>query len=149
VHGAHALHGLPWVCLVKHTDLHLEQEEPRHIARLPGAVGLQGAIPTMGPAGLFVGHARDIAKGRDVWDCCRAQCVLPLSVMWARLTVAVWYFFNDVYPPLHNGHSPLDPPAWWIHLFDRRPAPVEETPETEEFVDPGLGRNAAPEVAAL
>jgi Derlin-2/3 len=69
--------------------------------------------------------------------------------MWARLTVAVWYFFNDVYPPLHNGHTPLDPPAWWIHLFDRRPAPVEETPETEEFVDPGLGRNAAPEVAAL
>ncbi|CAG7939380.1 unnamed protein product [Penicillium salamii] len=30
----------------------------------------------------------------------------------------IWYFFNDVYPPLHNGHRPLDPPGWWRRLFE-------------------------------
>ena len=34
--------------------------------------------------------------------------------------VVVWYFFNDVYPPLHNGHRPLDPPVWWTRLFEDR-----------------------------
>jgi hypothetical protein len=29
----------------------------------------------------------------------------------------VWYFFSDVYPPLHNGSRPFDPPMWWrLHL---------------------------------
>ena len=32
----------------------------------------------------------------------------------------IWYFFNDVYPPLHNNSRPLDPPAWWVRLFGRR-----------------------------
>lgn len=34
----------------------------------------------------------------------------------------VWYFFNDLYPPLHGGQRPLDPPVWWCRLFDGRPA---------------------------
>lgn len=29
----------------------------------------------------------------------------------------VWYFFNDVYPPLHGGSRPMDPPMWWRRLF--------------------------------
>jgi Derlin-2/3 len=29
----------------------------------------------------------------------------------------VWYFFNDVYPPLHGGSRPLDPPMFWRRLF--------------------------------
>jgi Derlin-2/3 len=37
----------------------------------------------------------------------------------------IWYFFCDVYPPLHNGHRPFDPPGWWVRLFERRPR--EET----------------------
>jgi Derlin-2/3 len=32
----------------------------------------------------------------------------------------IWYFFNDVYPPLHDGSRPLDPPSWWRRLFDGR-----------------------------
>ncbi|EAS27619.3 ER-associated proteolytic system protein Der1 [Coccidioides immitis RS] len=32
----------------------------------------------------------------------------------------IWYFFSDVYPPLHGGHRPLDPPAWWRRLFEGR-----------------------------
>ncbi|KAK4106574.1 DER1-domain-containing protein [Parathielavia hyrcaniae] len=33
----------------------------------------------------------------------------------------VWYFFNDVYPPLHGGSRPLDPPMWWRRIFEGRP----------------------------
>ncbi|TWU74740.1 hypothetical protein ED733_005603 [Metarhizium rileyi] len=44
----------------------------------------------------------------------------------------IWYFFNDVYPPLHNGSRPLDPPSWWRRLFDGR--------ETEESND-GINNN--------
>lgn len=29
----------------------------------------------------------------------------------------IWYFFNDVYPPLYGGSRPLDPPMWWRRLF--------------------------------
>lgn len=32
----------------------------------------------------------------------------------------VWYFFSDVYPPLHGGSRPLDPPMWWRRLFEGR-----------------------------
>ncbi len=55
----------------------------------------------------------------------------------------VWYFFSDVYPPLHDGHRPLDPPAWWTRLFEGRPAPVESepTPVNNDFAAAG-----APEV---
>ncbi|KUL84590.1 hypothetical protein ZTR_08699 [Talaromyces verruculosus] len=30
----------------------------------------------------------------------------------------VWYFFSDVYPSLHGGHRPLDPPGWWRRIFE-------------------------------
>jgi Derlin-2/3 len=33
----------------------------------------------------------------------------------------VWYFFTDVYPPLHNGYRPFDPPSWWRRLFEAQP----------------------------
>ena len=39
----------------------------------------------------------------------------------------VWYFFTDVYPPLHGGYKPLDPPAWWRRLIEGRRDEVEET----------------------
>lgn len=31
----------------------------------------------------------------------------------------VWYFFNDIYPGTHGGRRPMDPPQWWIWLFER------------------------------
>lgn len=31
----------------------------------------------------------------------------------------IWYFFNDVYPPLYGGSRPLDPPMWWRRLFGK------------------------------
>jgi len=30
----------------------------------------------------------------------------------------VWYYFSDIYPPTHNGRRPLDPPNWWIQLWN-------------------------------
>ncbi len=33
----------------------------------------------------------------------------------------VYYFFADVYPPLHGGSRPLDPPRWWRRLFEGPP----------------------------
>jgi Derlin-2/3 len=45
--------------------------------------------------------------------------------------VTVWYYFNDIYPPLHEGHSPLDPPSWWVRLIEGRRAPVAEEPVEE------------------
>jgi Derlin-2/3 len=65
-----------------------------------------------------------------------------------QLTVAVWYYFNDIYPPLHNNHSPLDPPAWWIRLIEGRPASVEEPTEAEATVPNPNNENAADAVLA-
>ncbi|KAE9980057.1 hypothetical protein EG327_006707 [Venturia inaequalis] len=40
----------------------------------------------------------------------------------------IWYYFNDIYPPTHGNHRPLDPPQWWVNLWERQPA--VELPET-------------------
>lgn len=53
----------------------------------------------------------------------------------------VWYFFSDVYPPLHDGHRPLDPPAWWTRLFEGRPVDSDAIPVNNDFAAAG-----APEV---
>ncbi|KAF2094008.1 DER1-domain-containing protein [Rhizodiscina lignyota] len=53
----------------------------------------------------------------------------------------VWYFFNDVYPSLYNNHRPLDPPGWWLWLFERRPqvthVPVEAVAGDNANADAG------------
>ncbi|KAJ4302637.1 hypothetical protein N0V90_001526 [Kalmusia sp. IMI 367209] len=54
----------------------------------------------------------------------------------------IWYFFNDVYPPLHHGHSPLDPPTWWVRLFEG-PPPAPETTETDGLADQPVEDTAA------
>lgn len=33
----------------------------------------------------------------------------------------IYYFFADVYPPLHNGSRPFDPPMLWRRLFEAAP----------------------------
>ena len=60
-----------------------------------------------------------------------------------KLTDPVWYYFNDIFPPLHNGRSPLDPPAWWIRLFDGAPAPTEETHDDDAAADHERNPNEA------
>lgn len=58
----------------------------------------------------------------------------------------VWYFFNDVYPPMHNGSRPLDPPGWWTSMFEGRTAatPVEET--ADNVLVAGAREVGAPDV---
>ncbi|KAJ8111843.1 hypothetical protein OPT61_g5662 [Boeremia exigua] len=78
------------------------------------SVVMHGTVPKDEMCGIVVGHSMP-----------------SLSPRRPKLILAVWYYFNDIFPPLHNGRSPLDPPAWWIRLFDGAPAPVEETQEDD------------------
>jgi Derlin-2/3 len=64
----------------------------------------------------------------------------------------VWYFFNDVYPPLHNGSRPLDPPNWWIRLFEERrdDEDVDEVEDTNAAaVDNDIAAAGGPEFVEL
>lgn len=58
----------------------------------------------------------------------------------------VWYFFNDVYPPLHQGSRPLDPPRWWRRLFEGRPADESENVDNSDILVAGPRDMPAPEV---
>ncbi|CAG8896405.1 unnamed protein product [Penicillium egyptiacum] len=71
--------------------------------------------------------------------------IVPKDEMLGVVVGHIWYFFNDVYPPLHGGHRPLDPPRWWRRLFEPAHGPNERATGTanvnREFV-----AAAAPEV---
>ena len=90
---------------------------------------LHGTIPKDEMMGVVVGHCEFlyhsmVAKG------------LVLIV-----GSTVWYFFCDVYPSLHDGQRPLDPPIWWRRLFEGTPQDTGATPIDNEFA-----AAAAPEV---
>lgn len=57
----------------------------------------------------------------------------------------VWYFFSDVYPPLHGGSRPFDPPMWWRRIFEGRRAEVRRQ-ETVDAINHDIAVAAAPEV---
>ena len=61
-------------------------------------------------------------------------------------TIAVWYFFNDIYPSTHNGYRPMDPPGWWLRLFERQAALPEEA--DSDVHDAALQREVAPPAIA-
>lgn len=63
----------------------------------------------------------------------------------------VWYFFADVWPGLHDGQRPMDPPAWWIRLWEGAPRVQDnderredERPTNPEGVDGAFARVQAP-----
>ncbi|KAF2087534.1 putative ER-associated proteolytic system protein Der1 [Saccharata proteae CBS 121410] len=59
----------------------------------------------------------------------------------------VWYFLNDVFPPMYNGFRPLDPPAFWVRLWDGRPATEETEEETAaDPIDRDIAAMPAPEL---
>ena len=83
-------------------------------------------------------------KFAELWWDTVSSSPMNQSNVWhpADSVCTVYYFFSDVYPPLHDGHRPLDPPAWWSRLFEGRPAEIEPaTPVDNDFV-----ATAAPEV---
>ena len=55
----------------------------------------------------------------------------------------IWYFFSDVYPPLHEGSRPLDPPRWWCRMFERQPPPGSEA----DHINHEIAVAGAPDVA--
>jgi hypothetical protein len=100
----------------------------------------------MGVVVFLVSHSRYCAQRRDMWHYSGTQCVHDIHAFLSSLTVLVWYFFNDVYPPLHNGHSPLDPPSWWVRLFEGPPPQAEEPLDgTEDMGQPAEGVVNQPE----
>lgn len=71
--------------------------------------------------------------------------VIPKDEICGVVVGHVWYFFNDVYPSLHGGHRPFDPPMWWVRLFDPR-ARAEENQGTDAAnVNQEVAAAAAPE----
>ena len=90
---------------------------------------LHGTVPKDEICGVIVGHSesplREMGMGNIIAD-------FPISV---------WYFFSDVYPSLHGGQRPLDPPQFWRNLFERPPADTGAAPINNE-----IAAAAAPEV---
>lgn len=80
--------------------------------------------------------------------------IVPKDEICGVIVGHIWYFFSDVYPSLHGGHRPLDPPAWWRRLFEGRPrheavrgADETEAPETQAAnINRDIAAAAAPEV---
>lgn len=59
----------------------------------------------------------------------------------------IYYFFNDVYPPMHNGSRPMDPPRWWRRLFEGRPRQQREE-EDATAINNEFAVGGGPELAA-
>ncbi|TLS23327.1 uncharacterized protein PpBr36_06033 [Pyricularia pennisetigena] len=60
----------------------------------------------------------------------------------------IWYFFADVYPPLHGGSRPLDPPMFWRRMFEGPAAARDDTADEvppREFIAAGAGDGARQE----
>ena len=72
-------------------------------------VVLHGNWPKDELCGIAVGHGKSIN--------------LPVHPTFYRNyianTKAVYYFLNDIYPSTHSGYRPMDPPRWWLRLFER------------------------------
>lgn len=77
--------------------------------------------------------------------------IVPKDELCGVVVGHVWYFFTDVYPSLHGGHRPLDPPAWWRRLFEGTPRePARDQDEATDTQADNVNRDfaaaAAPEV---
>lgn len=59
----------------------------------------------------------------------------------------VYYFFTDVYPPLHGGSMPMGPPTWWRRLFEN-PPPRPELPDEDEDDEDTVGAFDGADLAA-
>lgn len=52
---------------------------------------------------------------------------VPRDEILGVLVGHVWYFFADVWPGLYDGQRPMDPPAWWVRLWEGGPPPTRGT----------------------
>jgi Derlin-2/3 len=72
--------------------------------------------------------------------------IVPKDEICGIVVGHIWYFFNDVYPSLHGGHRPLDPPRWWRRIFDPRASAGEAQRTDADNVNRDFAAAAAPEV---
>lgn len=56
--------------------------------------------------------------------------IVPKDEICGVVVGHVLYYFNDLYPPTHNGKRPLDPPNWWIQLWNWNGQNQDETADT-------------------
>jgi Derlin-2/3 len=98
---------------------------------------MHGEVPKDEIMGVVVGHGEFAPPGGVSRVTVRGRH----EVANRKVGCLVWYFFSDVYPSLFNGSRPLDPPGWWIRLFEGRRAP-----ETGDEVE---GDEDAPTGAAV
>lgn len=99
---------------------------------------------------------RDELCGIVVGHCEFSEIPCPdISLLGAPKTISdgffsfplVWYFMNDVYPPLNNGRRPFDPPSWWVWMWEGRPeADTYEDESGAQAIDHDIAAAAAPEV---
>ncbi|KAI6247279.1 Derlin-2 [Erysiphe necator] len=68
--------------------------------------------------------------------------MIPKDELMGVVVGHIWYFYNDVYPPLHNGRKPLDPPTWWRRIFEGR----IQREETADGINNEIAAAAAPEL---
>lgn len=45
---------------------------------------------------------------------------VPRDEILGALVGHTWWFGEDVWPRLHGGYRPFEPPRWWKALFDGR-----------------------------
>ncbi|PLB49480.1 putative membrane protein [Aspergillus steynii IBT 23096] len=72
--------------------------------------------------------------------------IVPKDEICGVVVGHVWYFFNDVYPSLHGGHRPLDPPGWWMRFFESRAGTGDARGTDTANFNRDLAAAAAPEV---
>lgn len=75
---------------------------------------------------------------------------IPKDELCGALVGHVYYFLEDVFPPMYNGFKPLDPPRIWKRMFEARPR-IEDVGEDNEGTGaevhwPQAGAAAAPAV---
>ncbi|GME35331.1 Derlin [Neofusicoccum parvum] len=92
---------------------------------------LHGTVPKDDMLGIVVGHG--------TYSCS------PVASA-ATNKNSVWYFFNDVYPPMNHGSRPLDPPSWWVRLWEGRPATDDAQNTAAEPIDRDIAAVPAPEL---
>lgn len=90
---------------------------------------LHGSVPKDEICGVIVGHGTSFSLLLTFFD--------PNT----DPEQTVWYFFSDVYPSLHGGQRPLDPPGWWRRIFEDRAEDTQAAPINNE-----IAAAAAPDV---
>ena len=51
---------------------------------------------------------------------------IPKEEIMGVIVGHIYYFFADVWPGMHEGQRPMDPPEFWVRMFERRRAGTAE-----------------------